>query len=111
AGKNSDLIGLLALGREPALAGAALVEEMLDGGLLERDQGRAVIYDAANGWTVALAKGCDPEEMAKCVVGHGTQNSVEKRTASLTKTYGAPSASGFVICLLKPAAGVAAPMV
>ncbi len=72
AGEDFDLIGFLALGRKPALAGAALVKEFLDIRFLKRDKGRTAINHAADGRPVALAKRRHSKKMAKAIVGHET---------------------------------------
>jgi len=69
--KSSRPLGFLALGRKPALAGAALVKEMLDVAFFEPNLWRAAVDDAADGRTMAFAKGRNSKEMAKGVVGHG----------------------------------------
>ncbi len=57
AGEDFDLIGLLALGRKPALAGAALIEKLLDVGFFKRDQRRSAIDGAADRYPMAFTKG------------------------------------------------------
>jgi hypothetical protein len=68
AGKNLDLVQLLALRGVARLAGAALVEIRLDVGLGQGDAGRAAVDHAADGGAMALAPGGDAEQMAEGVV-------------------------------------------
>ena len=70
AREDFDLIGFLPLRGKTRGARAALIKEDLDLSRFERDQGRAAIDDAADRWTVALAKSRDTEKMAEGVVGH-----------------------------------------
>jgi hypothetical protein len=72
AGQDFDLIGLLPLGGEFGLAGAALVQEGLDIRFRKRDARRRAIDDAADCRPVALAPSGDPEKMPECVVRHET---------------------------------------
>jgi hypothetical protein len=71
AGEDANFVGLLALGCEPGLAGAALVEVNLEVGGVEWNSGWATIDDAANCGAVALAPGGNTEEVAEGIVGHG----------------------------------------
>ncbi len=71
AGEDSDLVGLLPLGGEFRLAGAAAIQPRLDVGFGERDAWRATVDDAADGRAVAFAPGGDAEQVAEAVVAHG----------------------------------------
>ena len=52
--------------------GPAPVQVALDVGFGQRDAGRAAIHHAADRRPMAFAKGGDAEQMAECVVRHGT---------------------------------------
>ena len=71
AGQDAHRVGLLALGGEARLAGAAPIEPGLDVGLGQRQARRAAIDHAADRRAVALAPGGDAEQVAEGVVGHG----------------------------------------
>ena len=70
AGQDFDRIGLLPLGRETRLAGAAAVEVVLDVLDCERQQRRAAVDHAADRDPVTFAEGRDPEHVAEGVEGH-----------------------------------------
>ena len=81
AGQDADLVGLLALGGEARLTGAAAVEPGLDVGLRQRDARRAAIDHTANGGPVALAPGGDTEQVAEAVVRHAVSPSIRTHHA------------------------------
>ncbi len=70
ARQDLDRVGLLALGGEARLPRAALVEECLDVGSLQRQSRRAAVDDAADRRSVALAPGRHTKEVTEGVVGH-----------------------------------------
>ncbi len=71
AGEDLHRVRLLPLGDELALAGAALLQPLLDVGLGQRDLGRAAIDHAAQRRPVAFAPGRHAEQVAEGVVRHG----------------------------------------
>src|SRR5471032_2518598 len=79
AGQDLHRVGLLALGHEARLAGAALFHPDLDVGLGERDTGRRAVDHAADRRPVAFAPAGEPEEGAEAAAGHGRQPSPSRR--------------------------------
>ena len=71
AGQDFHLIGFPTLGYESRGAGAALVEELLNEGLIQRKIRRAAIDHASECGPVAFAPGGHAEEVAERVVRHG----------------------------------------
>ena len=71
AGQDFYRIGLLALGGEARLSGAAAIEIVLDVLDCQRQERRTAVDHAADRDPVAFAEGRDPEHVAEGVEGHG----------------------------------------
>lgn len=67
--QNLDLVGFVATSGNSALPRSATVQFALDERQVDVDAGRHAVDNATNGFAVALAKGGQREDVAKCIQG------------------------------------------